>query len=49
MKNSNSRKLLGVLCFSVGVAILLSMILPNWIWMSLIAFTLIVCGALFLY
>lgn len=49
MKNSSLRRLFGILCFSVGLAIILSMILPNWIWMSLIAFTLIVCGALFLY
>ncbi|MBS5026145.1 MAG: 2-oxoglutarate translocator [Romboutsia timonensis] len=47
MKNSSLRRLFGILCFSVGLAIILSMILPNWIWTSLIAFTLMGCGVLF--
>lgn len=47
MKNSSSRRLFGIVCFSVGVAVILAMILPNWIWMSLIAFTLMGCGVLF--
>ncbi len=50
MRNNSSRMLLGILCFSVGIAVILSMILPSWIWTSLIAFTLIGCGVLlFLY
>lgn len=47
MKKSSSTKLFGIVCFSIGVAVILSIILPNWIWMSLIAFTLIGCGVLF--
>lgn len=47
MKNNSSKRLFGIVCFSVGVAVILSIILPNWIWTSLIAFTLMGCGVLF--
>lgn len=46
MRN-NSKGLLGILCLSTGSAVILSMILPNWIWTALTAFVLIGCGVLF--
>jgi hypothetical protein len=46
MKN-DSKSLLGVLCLSIGSAVILSMILPGWIWTAVTALTLIGCGVLF--
>lgn len=46
MKN-NSKNLLGLVCLATGCAVILSMILPNWIWTALTAFVLIGCGILF--
>ena len=47
---SNSKVLLGIICLAMGGAVILSMILPNWIWTSLTAFVLIGSGILlFLY
>ncbi|MGL6105348.1 2-oxoglutarate translocator [Romboutsia sp.] len=46
MKN-NSKSLLGIICLATGIAVILSMILPNWIWTVLTAFVLIGCGILF--
>ncbi len=49
MRNQ-SKGVLGVICLATGAAVLLSMILPNWIWTALTSFVLIGCGvALFLY
>ncbi|MGL5347376.1 MAG: 2-oxoglutarate translocator [Peptostreptococcaceae bacterium] len=45
---SNSKSILGVICVATGGALILSMILPNWIWTSLTAFVLIGCGIMFL-
>ncbi|MGL5315982.1 MAG: 2-oxoglutarate translocator [Peptostreptococcaceae bacterium] len=44
---SNSKSLLGIICLATGGAVILSMILPNWIWTALTAFVLIGCGVLF--
>ena len=47
---SNSKSLLGIICIATGGAVILSMILPNWLWTALTAFVLIGCGVLlFLY
>ena len=47
---SNSKALLGIICLSMGGAVILSMILPNWIWTLMSAFVLIGSGLLlFLY
>jgi len=46
MRN-NSKGLLGILCLATGGAVILSMILPNWIWTVLTALVLIGCGVLF--
>ncbi|WP_042271777.1 hypothetical protein [[Clostridium] dakarense] len=49
MRNQ-SKGLLGIVCLATGAAVILSMILPNWIWTALTAFVLIGCGVLlFLY
>ncbi|GAA3651760.1 2-oxoglutarate translocator [Asaccharospora irregularis] len=45
MRNQ-SQVLLGVLCVASGIALILSIVLPNWIWSSLIALLLIGCGVL---
>lgn len=46
MKN-NSKALLGILCLATGGTVILSMILPNWIWTLLVAIALIGCGVFF--
>ncbi len=46
MRN-NSKGLLGILCLATGGVLILSMILPNWIWTVLTALVLIGCGVLF--
>ena len=43
----NSKGLLGILCLATGGVLILSMILPNWIWTVLTALVLIGCGVLF--
>lgn len=49
MRNQ-SKNILGIICLATGITVLLSMILPNWIWTALTSFVLIGCGiALFLY
>ncbi|CEI73734.1 Hypothetical protein FRIFI_2206 [Romboutsia hominis] len=48
MKNS-SKVLLGMLCLSTGGAVLLSMMLPGWIWTLLTAVILIGCGVLLFF
>ena len=48
MKNS-SKVLLGMLCLSTGGAVLLSMMLPGWIWTLLTAIILIGCGVLLFF
>ncbi|RDY28682.1 2-oxoglutarate translocator [Romboutsia weinsteinii] len=49
MRNQ-SKGLLGILCLATGAALILSMILPNWIWSALTALLLVGCGVLlFLY
>lgn len=45
---SNYKNLLGVICIATGGAVIISMILPNWIWTSLTALVLIGCGLMFL-
>lgn len=49
MKNQ-SKELLGIICMATGATVIISMILPNWIFSILTALILIVCGVLlFLY
>jgi len=49
MRNQ-SKGLLGIICIATGAALIMSMILPNWIFSMLIAIVLIGCGVLlFLY
>lgn len=45
----NSRALLGFISISVGVSIIISMILPNWIWGVIVSGMLIGCGVLCIY
>ncbi|RDY24869.1 2-oxoglutarate translocator [Romboutsia maritimum] len=49
MRNQ-SKGLLGIICLATGATVILSMILPNWIWLAITALLLISCGVLlFLY
>lgn len=49
MKNQ-SKGLLGIICMATGAALIISIILPNWIFSILAALILIGCGVLlFLY
>ena len=49
MRNQ-SKGLLGIICMATGAAVIISMILPNWIFSMLTALVLIGCGVLlFLY
>ncbi|QJA09216.1 2-oxoglutarate translocator [Romboutsia sp. CE17] len=49
MRNQ-SKGLLGIICIATGAAVIMSMILPSWIFSTLTALVLIVCGViLFLY
>ncbi|MEF9990897.1 MAG: 2-oxoglutarate translocator [Romboutsia sp.] len=49
MRNK-SKGLLGTLCLATGASVILSMILPGWIWSAVVALLLIGCGVLlFLY
>lgn len=49
MRNQ-SKGLLGIICMATGGAVILSMILPNWIFSIITALVLIGCGVLlFLY
>lgn len=43
----NNKGLLGILCLATGSAVILSMILPGWIWTTATALVLIGCGVLF--
>ncbi|MGL5715230.1 MAG: 2-oxoglutarate translocator [Paraclostridium sp.] len=38
------RNLLGILCLATGSTVILALILPNWIWMMVLAVVLIGCG-----
>ncbi|MBU5306670.1 2-oxoglutarate translocator [Clostridioides mangenotii] len=50
MRNNNKSKvLIGMLCLSIGVATILSLVLPGWIWSTLTALILIGCGALLFF
>ncbi|GAA0707965.1 hypothetical protein GCM10008904_17610 [Paraclostridium ghonii] len=40
------RDLLGVLCLATGITVILALILPNGIWMILLAIVLIGCGVM---
>lgn len=40
------RNLLGILCLATGLTVILALILPNWIWMILLAIVLIGCGVM---
>ena len=49
MRNQ-SKGFLGILCLATGATVILSMILPNWIFTAITALILIGCGVLlFLY
>lgn len=48
MRNQ-SKGLLGILCLATGATLLLSILLPNWIWSGLCALLLIGCGALLFF
>ncbi|MEX8341591.1 hypothetical protein ACK2FO_05575 [Clostridioides difficile] len=49
MRNNKSKVLLGILCLATGMAVILSMLLPGWIWSALTALILIGCGALLFF
>ncbi|HBM7275561.1 TPA: 2-oxoglutarate translocator [Clostridioides difficile] len=49
MRNNKSKVLLGILCIATGMAVILSMLLPGWIWSALTALILIGCGALLFF
>ncbi|MDU7965847.1 MAG: 2-oxoglutarate translocator [Paeniclostridium sordellii] len=40
------RSLLGILCLSTGITVILALILPSWIWSILLAIVLIGCGVM---
>ncbi|MBP3905496.1 MAG: 2-oxoglutarate translocator [Peptostreptococcaceae bacterium] len=46
MLKNQYRNLLGILCLATGVTVILALILPNWIWMVLLATILIGCGVM---
>ncbi|MDR0879920.1 MAG: 2-oxoglutarate translocator [Clostridioides sp.] len=49
MRNNKNRVLLGMLCIATGVATILALILPGWIWSTLAALILIGCGTLLFF
>ncbi|MCT4508204.1 MAG: 2-oxoglutarate translocator [Tepidibacter sp.] len=38
------KHLVGLICIAVGLSIILSLVLPNWLWMSCFATVLIITG-----
>ncbi|WP_149683740.1 2-oxoglutarate translocator [Alkalithermobacter thermoalcaliphilus] len=39
-----TKHLFGLIAIATGVALILTIILPNWLWMTLFAIGLIICG-----